>query len=114
MISKNQLSFLLNVVLVGVVVFLLFFNKTETNGDIKKFNEKIDSLNNIIIANNKKLDSLSIVENKQVENIQNLKNELSQVSIKNKELKRKYEKESARYNTMSNNDITDLFTESFK
>jgi hypothetical protein len=49
-----------------------------------------------------------------MDNIKNLKNELSQVSNKNKELKRKYEKESARYNSMSNNDITDLFSESFK
>jgi septal ring factor EnvC (AmiA/AmiB activator) len=114
MINKNQICLILNVVLIGVVIFFLFFNNTESNVNIDIYNQKIDSLNNIITENNKKLDSLSIIENKQIDNIKNLKNELSQVSNKNKELKRKYEKESARYNSMSNNDITDLFSESFK
>jgi septal ring factor EnvC (AmiA/AmiB activator) len=114
MINKNQISLILNVVLIGVVIFFLFFNNTESNVNIDIYNQKIDSLSNVITANNKKLDSLSIVENKQMDNIKNLKNELSQVSNKNKELKRKYEKESARYNSMSNDDITDLFSESFK
>jgi|688.fasta_scaffold431839_2 septal ring factor EnvC (AmiA/AmiB activator) len=114
MINKNQISLILNVVLIGVVIFFLFFNNTESNVNIDIYNQKIDSLSNVITENNKKLDSLSIVENKQMDNIKNLKNELSQVSNKNKELKRKYEKESARYNSMSNNDITDLFSESFK
>ena len=114
MINKNQISLILNVVLIGVIIFFLFFNNTESNVNIDIYNQKIDSLSNVITANNKKLDSLSIVENKQMDNIKNLKNELSQVSNKNKELKRKYEKESARYNSMSNDDITDLFSESFK
>lgn len=116
MINKNYLSFILNVVLVGVVLFLVFYNKPETytNSNIDMYNQRIDSLNNVITLNNKKLDSLSIVETKQMENIQNLKNELSQVSNKNKELKKKYEKELARYNSMSNDDIAALFTESFK
>jgi septal ring factor EnvC (AmiA/AmiB activator) len=114
MINKNQISLILNVVLIGVVIFFLFFNNTESNVNIDIYNQKIDSLSNVITENNKKLDSLSIVENKQMDNIKNLKNELSQVSNKNKELKRKYEKESARYNSMSNDDITDLFSESFK
>jgi septal ring factor EnvC (AmiA/AmiB activator) len=114
MINKNLISYILNVVLIGVLLFFLFQKNTETNVNIDIYNQKIDSLNNVITANNRKLDSLSIVENKQMENIKNLKNELSQVSNKNKELKRKYEKESARYNSMSNDDITDLFSESFK
>jgi len=114
MINKNQISLILNVVLIGVVIFFLFFNNTESNVNIDIYNQKIDSLSNVITENNKKLDSLSIVENKQMDNIKNLKNELSQVSNKNKELKRKYEKESARYNSMSNDDITDLFSESLK
>jgi septal ring factor EnvC (AmiA/AmiB activator) len=114
MINKNQISFILNVVLIGVILFFLFYKKPETNVNIDMYNQKIDSLNNVITANNKKLDSLSIVETKQMENIQNLKNELSQVSTKNKELKKKYEKELARYNSMSNDDIAAFFTESFK
>jgi len=112
--TKNQISYLLNIVLIGVILYLLFFNNSGENSNIKMYNQKIDSLNSIIISNNKKLDSLSIVEGKQMENVQKLKDELSQVSNKNKELKRKYEKESARYNSMSNDDITDLFSESFK
>ena len=86
MINKNQISLILNVVLIGVIIFFLFFNNTESNVNIDIYNQKIDSLSNVITANNKKLDSLSIVENKQMDNIKNLKNELSQVSNKNKEL----------------------------
>jgi hypothetical protein len=36
------------------------------------------------------------------------------VSNKNKNLKKKYEQEMARYDSMSDNDITNLFTETFK
>lgn len=114
MINKNVISYILNVVLIGVLLFLVFNKNPETNVNIDIYNQKIDSLSNVIKMNNKKLDSLSIVESKQMENIQKLKNELSQVSVKNKELKKKYEQESARYNSMSNDDITSLFSESFK
>lgn len=109
------MSFLLNFILLGIILFGIFYNKKETSNDnVVLYNEKIDSLGNVIILNNKKIDSLFILETQQIENISNLKNKLSNVSNKNKELKKKYEKESARYDNMSNNDITKLFSESFK
>ena len=112
---NSKMSFLLNFILLGIVLFYIFYDKKETsNNNVGLYDEKIDSLNNVIILNNKKIDSLFILETQQIENVLILKNKLSNVSNKYKELKKKYEKESARYDNMSNNDITDLFSKSFE
>lgn len=113
MTNKNYISYILNVLMIGIIVYLLFFN-TKPTVDIKIYTDKIDSLNIVIGINNKKLDSLSNLENQQETNIKNLKEQLNVVSNKNKNLKKKYEQEIARYDSMSDNDITNLFTETFK
>lgn len=113
MTNKSIISYILNILLLGVIVYLIFFNEKPTV-DIKQYTDKIDSLNVVILNNNKKLDSLSNVENQQETNIKNLKEQLKTVSNKNKDLKIKYEQEIARYGSMSNDDIATAFTETFK
>jgi cell division protein FtsB len=113
MMNKNYISYIFNIILVGIITYLLFFNNKPTV-DIKEYTDKIDSLSIVIETNNKKLDSLSNLENQQETNIKNLKEQLNVVSNKNKNLKKKYEQEIARYDSMSDNDITNLFTETFK
>jgi hypothetical protein len=113
MTNNNIISYILNILFLGVIVYLVFFNEQPTV-DIKKYTDKIDSLNIIILNNNKKIDSLSNLENQQEVNIINLKEQLKTVSNKNKDLKKKYEQEIARYNSMSNDDIAIIFTETFK
>ena len=113
MTNNNYISYTLNVLFVCIIGYLLFFNETPTI-DVKVYTDKIDSLNRIIELNNSKLDSLTILESKQESNIKDLKEQLRFVSIKNKDLKKKYEQEIARYNSMSNDDIAIIFTETFK
>jgi septal ring factor EnvC (AmiA/AmiB activator) len=113
MTGKFYISGIFNVILLSGIIYLFFFNENPTI-DIKQYTDKIDSLNRIVVENNKKLDSLSNLESKQENNIKNLKEQLKTTSNKNKNLKKKYEDEITRYNNMSDNDITTLFTENFK
>jgi cell division protein FtsB len=98
--------------MIGIIVYLLFFN-TKPTVDVKIYTDKIDSLKLVIESNNKKLDSLNGLENIQESNIKNLKEQLQSVSNKNKDLKKKYEQEIARYGNMSDDDVTTIFTETF-
>jgi peptidoglycan hydrolase CwlO-like protein len=113
MTSKFYISGIFNILLLSGVIYLFFFNENPTI-DTKQYTDKIDSLNRIVVENNKKLDSLSNLETKQENNIKNLKEQLNTISNKNKDLKNKYEQEINRYNSMSDNDITAFFTETFK
>lgn len=112
MTNKNYISYVLNVLMIGIIVYLLFFN-TKPTVDVKIYTDKIDSLKLVIESNNKKLDSLNGLENIQESNIKNLKEQLQSVSNKNKDLKKKYEQEIARYGNMSDDDVTTIFTETF-
>ena len=109
----NIASYVLNIILIGGIIYSLFFYNVSTD-DVKTYQEKIDSLN-VLIENNKlKLDSLSTIETKNEERISNLKSELSSVSNKNKLLKKKYDEEINTIHNMSNTDITNTFAEQFK
>ena len=66
--NKNYISYIFNIILVGIIAYLLFFNNKPTV-DIKEYTDKIDSLSIVIETNNKKLDSLSNLENQQETNI---------------------------------------------
>lgn len=113
MTSKFTLSVLLNIILIGGVVYLLFFNNPPIV-DVSVYQKRIDSLQNLVTINNHKLDSLSGLETKKEQDIDDLKKQLANLSNKNKDLKKKYDAEVALVNSMSNDDIVDLFTETFK
>jgi peptidoglycan hydrolase CwlO-like protein len=113
MTNKFTLSVLLNIVLGAGIVYLLFFNNPPIV-DVSVYQNKIDSLQNLVKINNQKIDSLSNLETQKEKDIDNLKNQLSGLANKNKDLKKKYEAEVALVNSMSNDDIVDLFTETFK
>lgn len=113
MTSKFTLSVLLNIILIGGVVYLLFFNNPPIV-DVSVYQKRIDSLQNLVTINNHKLDSLSNLETKKEQDIDDLKKQLANLSNKNKDLKKKYDTEVALVNSMSNDDIVDLFTETFK
>jgi uncharacterized coiled-coil protein SlyX len=113
MTSKFTLSVLLNIILVVGVVYLLFFNNPPIV-DVTVYQKRIDSLQNLVSINNHKIDSLSGLEIKKEKDIDDLKNQLANLSNKNKNLKKKYDAEVALVNSMSNDDIVDLFTETFK
>ena len=113
MTNKFILSVLLNILLGVGVVYLLFFNNPPIV-DVSVYQNRIDSLQNLVYVNDKKIDSLSKLEIKQEQDIDNLKNQLCSLSNKNKDLKKKYDAEVALLNTMSNDDIVSVFTETFK
>lgn len=113
MTNKFTLSVLLNIILGVGVVYLLFFNNPPIV-DVSVYQNRIDSLQNLVSINNQKIDSLSNLETKKEKDIDNLKNQLAGLSNKNKDLKKKYDAEVALLNSMSNDDIVSVFTETFK
>lgn len=113
MTNKFTLSVLLNIVFGTGIVYLLFFNNPPIV-DVSVYEKRIDSLQTLVTINNQKIDSLTNLETKKEQDINNLKNQLTGLSNKNKDLKKKYDAEVALVNSMSNDDIVDLFTETFK
>ena len=113
MTNKFTLSVLLNVVLGVGIVYLLFFNNPPIV-DVSVYQNRIDSLQNLITINNQKLDSVSNLETQKEKDIDVLKSQLSELSNKNKDLKKKYDAKVALINSMSNDDIVYVFTETFK
>lgn len=113
MTNKFTLSVLLNIILGVGIVYLLFFNNPPIV-DVSVYQNRIDSLQSLITINNQKLDSLSNLETQKEKDIDVLKSQLSGLSNKNKDLKKKYDTEVALVNSMSNDDIVDVFTETFK
>jgi uncharacterized coiled-coil protein SlyX len=113
MTNKFTLSVLLNIILGVGIVYLLFFNNLPIV-DVSVYQNRIDSLQSLITINNQKLDSLSNLETQKEKDIDVLKSQLSGLSNKNKDLKKKYDAEVALVNSMSNDDIVDVFTETFK
>ena len=113
MTSKFTLSVLLNIILIGGVVYLLFFNNPPIV-DVTVYQKKIDSLQNLVTINNQKIDSLSNLDIQKEKDIESLKNQLAGLSNKNKDLKRKYDEQIALINSMSDDDIVIVFTKTFK
>ena len=113
MTNKFTLSVLLNIILGVGIVYLLFFNNPPIV-DVSVYQNRIDSLQSLITINNQKLDSLSNLETQKEKDIDVLKSQLSGLPNKNKDLKKKYDAEVALVNSMSNDDIVDVFTETFK
>lgn len=109
---KNSISYILNFLLIAGVIYLLFGNKTET--DLSGYENKIDSLNLALDKNNKRLDSIRLVEAKYEEDINRLKIKLADLKNKNEKLKKQHDQEISAINAMSDRDVTTLFTESFK
>ena len=80
----------------------------------KQFYTLPNVFQSLITINNQKLDSLSNLETQKEKDIDVLKSQLSGLSNKNKDLKKKYDAEVALVNSMSNDNIVDVFTETFK
>ena len=110
---KFTLSVLLNIILCAGIVCLLFFNNPPIV-DVSVYQNRIDSLQNLVKINNQKIDSLSNLETQKEKDIDNLKNQLAGLSDKNKNLKKKYDEEVTLLNSMSNDDIVSVFTKTFK
>ena len=114
MTNKFIISVCVNVILVISLIYVSLVDKHEKIPSVEKYQHTIDSLQTLIVNNNKKLDSLSLLESKSEQNISDLKNQLTTLSLKNKNLKKKYDEEVALINSMSDDDVVDLFTETFK
>ncbi len=80
---------------------------------IQESEEKIETLNKEIKENNKQITKLE-KENKKISNqVDKLNNELGDLQIKNKKYVKDYEKNIGRISSMSNNQLSRTFTDSF-
>ena len=114
MTNKFIISLCVNILLVISLIYVSLVNDTEKIPSVDKYQHTIDSLQTLITENNKKLDSLSSLELSSEKKISDLKNQLTTISERNKNLKKKYDEEVALINSMSDDDIVDLFAETFK
>ena len=114
MTNKFIISICVNIILVISLLYVALVDKHEKIPNVEGYQHTIDSLQVLIVDNNKKLDSLSNLEKNGEKNISDLKNQLTTLSQKNKNLKKKYDEEVALINSMSDDDIVDLFSETFK
>ena len=98
---------------VFTTAYLIFFLTVTKPGMIQESEEKIETLNKEIKENNKQITKLE-KENKKISNqVDKLNNELGDLQIKNKKYVKDYEKNIGRISSMSNNQLSRTFTDSF-
>jgi predicted nuclease with TOPRIM domain len=107
---KNILS-ALSIILIIVLVYV--FTRPEDTKELDDLHKQNDSLIAVITSNNLKLDSLERINNKLDSQRNVLKIELGKVDAKAKKLKEQHEKDIQHLNSLSNNDITQLFADKF-
>lgn len=110
-IVKKILMFL------GIVCPIILFyllTKPIDNSNLKQLENKCDSLQNEIQQTTLKIDSFDLKTKKLVEKSTTLKNELTILNKKTKELKKQHEKDINHINSLSNNDVADVFANEFK
>lgn len=92
--------------------FYILFKPKET-AELDILHKKNDSLFNQITINSKKIDSLQLVNNKLDSQRNVLKTQLGAVSVKADKFKKQHEEDIKHLNSLSDNDITDLFADKF-
>lgn len=109
-IIKNILAIL---GIIGIIVGFYVAFKPENTKELDDLHRQNDSLFNQITINNKKIDSLQIVNNKLDSQRNVLKSQLGVVSVKADKFKKQHEEDIKHLNSLSDNDITDLFADKF-
>lgn len=107
---KNILA-VLGVVSTIVLIFIIL--KPEDTKELDDLHKQNDSLYNEISINNSKIDSLRLINNKLDSQQVVLRKQLSNLNIKADKLKKQHEKDIEHLNSLSNNDITELFADKF-
>ena len=98
---------------VFTTVYLIFFLTVTKPAMIQESEKKIETLNKEIKENNKQITKLE-KENKKISNqVDKLNNELGDLQIKNKKYVKDYEKNIGRISSMSNNQLSRTFADSF-
>lgn len=102
-------------VLSVVIIFVLFYvlSQPQDTKELDFLHKQNDSLLKSIAVNNKKIDSLELINNKLDSQRNILKSQLSKVGVKADKLKKQHEKNIQHLSTLSNNDITNLFADKF-
>lgn len=109
-IIKNILAIL---GIIGIIVGFYVAFKPEDTKELDDLHRQNDSLFNQITINSKKIDSLQIVNNKLDSQRNVLKSQLGVVSVKADKFKKQHEEDIKHLNSLSDNDITDLFADKF-
>lgn len=110
---KKSIIYLVFISLISLVIYFSLFKNNKlintTHHDLI-----VDSLNNIINKNEKKIDSLNLSVSAKEERL--VKYEYDLISLKNKlnKEKKEHEKDINRINSISNKDISTEFTNTFK
>lgn len=102
------------IILLIVCLIYIFYPKKDTVFDEDVHKKKIDSLQ-LIIDNNKILNDSLNKDNQRINNdITKLNESLKDITTRYKTYEQLYKKNVRALDSMSDNDITDLFTNTFK
>lgn len=98
---------------VFTTIYVIFFLTVTKPAMIEESELKIKTLNKEIKENNKQITKLE-KENKKISNqVEKLNDELGDLQIKNKKYVKDYEKNIGRISSMSNNQLSRTFADSF-
>ena len=111
---KQAIIWIIILVFGGGIVYSRFFKPQEKLPDTSVYERRIDSLNNEIELNNKKMLQLDSLADIQKAKITKLETKLSQTAAQAAQEHKKHEEDLKRLNAMSNSDVAALFSESFK
>lgn len=111
--TVKKILMLLGIICPIILFFILSKPKVD-DSNIKSLENKCDSLQNKIHETNLKIDSFNVETKKLVEKSNKLKTELTLLNKKTKELKKQHEKDIDYINSLSNNDVANVFANEFK
>lgn len=109
-IVKNILSVL---GIISTLILIFMFVKPKDTKELDDLHRQNDSLYNAILINDLKFDSLKLVNNKLDSQQIVLRKQLNSLGDKANKLKQQHEKYIQHLNSLSNNDITELFADKF-
>ena len=109
---KNVIVVLL-VILGGAVVYSLHVKDVTGLPNVEGYQRTIDSLNNAILLNHKKIAKFDSLNNVQENRIKVVTTKLKNTAASAAKEHKQHEEDIKRIGAMSNNDVTALFTESF-
>jgi len=111
---KQAIIWIIILVFGGGIVYSRFFKPQEKLPDTSVYERRIDSLNNEIELNNKKMLQLDSLVDIQENKINRLEKKLSKTAAEAAKEQKEHEEDLKRINAMSNSDVAALFAESFK
>ena len=111
---KQIIIWIIALLFAGGIAYTRFFKPQPKLPDTSIYEKRIDSLNNEIELNNKKIMELDSLVDVQKARVLKLENKLGKTAAEAAKEHKQHEEDLKRISAMSNSDVASLFAESFK